>query len=640
VDNVTTLFATSPERSRLLQEFRSADPAEREQAISKAARYLEPQALGPLLAESAEANVRNAALEALVRQGPYARDYLRQLAEGEDAEIAMFCVQALSRLPDPNSAPILVMLLAHEDTNVALASIEALGLLRSNEAVPALLGILRDDEDLWRRCAAVRSLGQIGNVQALPAVLDLTHDSMMREQAIESLGGFCRPDAVGALLEMLTEATTQSGRDLALKALGKALDRLVDADDESATEIVDSWEPGAALVEYLDKTLGMPDADLARAAGHTVLLRGLEPLFAKVVRRASNDEELTWIRDLFRLRADLARPALHELLRHDDPRVRAGTAEVALLEHAFAPALMSLMDDPDEQVRFAAFRAIGRSALTAAIPALLERLGASDEREREASAEALAGMPVDELDGLACLLEPSGSKPAVLAALRVAREVPSKRWCEPALAGCRVSDPDVRLAAVKAVGAMDCANLHHELLALLDDPLDAVRAEVVEYLIRHDGPETVEALMKLLDRDDLTRYHAIRGLGRLRAGEASERLRDLYPIAATHEQLGIISALIRVRPPWIVEFLERGYSEADGDVRRAAAEGLARVATADEFARLLDMADDEDWSIRAFSVQALGRHGGTVARGALLNLARDVDPLVARSAREVLDDDD
>jgi len=384
----------------------------------------------------------------------------------------------------------------------------------------------------------------------------------------------------------------------------------------------------------------MPDVDLARAAGRAAVLRRLRPLFARLARRASNAEELGWIRDLFRRHATHVSPALHDLLRDEDPRVRAGTAEVAAFDDALAPVLLGLMDDDDEKVRHAALRAVGRGRFTDAVPALLARLDSDDDVERDTAVEALAGMPAKALEAVESLLDPTGPKHRVLAALRVARDVPCERWAPALLAGCRSADADVRLAAVKAAGAIDGVELQRELRPLLDDPVEAVRAEVAEFLIHQEGPDTVEALMGLLDREDLTRYHAIRGLGRLRARDSADRLRAIYPEAALHEKLGIISALTRVRPPWIVDFLGQSYAESDGDVRRAAAEGLARFAESENLGRLLDMANDEDWSIRAFSARALGELGSNIAKSALLNLARDVEPLVAQTAREVLGDGD
>ncbi|HXI19566.1 MAG TPA: hypothetical protein VNH46_00690, partial [Gemmatimonadales bacterium] len=61
------------DRDRLILDALSdADPAIRDLAVAWAARCLEPAVLVPLVAEEADAALRNAALAALERQGPYA----------------------------------------------------------------------------------------------------------------------------------------------------------------------------------------------------------------------------------------------------------------------------------------------------------------------------------------------------------------------------------------------------------------------------------------------------------------------------------------------------------------------------------------------------------------------------------------
>jgi HEAT repeat protein len=52
---------------------------------------------------------------------------------------------------------------------------------------------------------------------------------------------------------------------------------------------------------------------------------------------------------------------------------------------------------------------------------------------------------------------------------------------------------------------------------------------------------------------------------------------------------------------------------------------------------LVGLAEDADWDIRNSAARGLGRLGTADARAALLGLARDVESVVAATARAALD---
>jgi HEAT repeat protein len=72
-------------------------------------------------------------------------------------------------------------------------------------------------------------------------------------------------------------------------------------------------------------------------------------------------------------------------------------------------------------------------------------------------------------------------------------------------------------------------------------------------------------------------------------------------------------------------------------MRRAAAQGLSDVAGLDHLPVLLTLADDADWDIRNSAARGLGRIGTPEAHTALLALARDVESVVAATARAALE---
>ena len=64
--------------------------------------------------------------------------------------------------------------------------------------------LLLEGRDAWERSSAARVLGQIGSSASLPALIEALHDSdsIVRKQAVTSLGQLKQPAAIGALLDV------------------------------------------------------------------------------------------------------------------------------------------------------------------------------------------------------------------------------------------------------------------------------------------------------------------------------------------------------------------------------------------------------------------------------------------------------
>jgi HEAT repeat protein len=144
-------------------------------------------------------------------------------------------------------------------------------------------------------------------------------------------------------------------------------------------------------------------------------------------------------------------------------------------------------------------------------------------------------------------------------------------------------------------------------------------------------------MVALLGTADSLRFHVIRALGHCRAPSAAEPLRSLYSRCGPHEQLQIVWSLIRIAPPWIAAFLRERLGESSLEMRRAAAQGLSEVAGIDQLPVLIPLATDADWNIRNEAARALGRLGTPETRAVLLTLVRDVESVVAATARASLE---
>ncbi len=623
----------------------------RERAIRLAARYIEPHVLGELVADQVNAIRRNAAISAIERQGPYAVPHLRTMLASPDLDTVMFSLQMLSRIGDPLAVHGIVPLAQHADPNVAQCAIEALGELRHREAVPTLLQLLASD--LWLQLAAIDALGKIGDPAAVGPLVALIPDSIVAEPAVIALQRLAAPESLGALLGRLQIVSELPLRDALLLALGVVIDLHPDpvpvAVRCSASLELNS---SAGLLRYLGEILrweaataapagSEPVADardlpsLLRAATAVTVVAGLGQLYPAVLTRVAQDEEAAWIVGLFRRHPVALTPALGELLRHPDLRVRRG----ALLAGAFVSDDLVLVTahlrDADAMVRAAACRALGLIGEPKTSGLLIQRLFEGDPAEQAAAVEALAEFPADALEPLDVCLGPSVPPEVVIAALKVLsrRGVPRFEARIAELAHHPL--PAIRKAAIRAAAQLPGTRPEVLLIRALADDHQPIRVEALDLLVKRDQDRTIPTLAALLQTGDSLRAHVIRALGQMRALEAAPNLETLYDKCARHEQVEIVRAMSRIGGLRAPEFLRARLSESP-EIRRAAARGLAGLADRTHLPLLITLAGDPDWHIRVEAARALGRLQMAECQTPLLTLARDVEPAVATMAREAL----
>jgi HEAT repeat protein len=197
--------------------------------------------------------------------------------------------------------------------------------------------------------------------------------------------------------------------------------------------------------------------------------------------------------------------------------------------------------------------------------------------------------------------------------------------------------PGIRLSALRAAARASGSRPEVALLRALADRHIPIQAEALELLVRRGGDKSVATLVAMLGTANSLRFHVIRALGQCRAQTAATRLRGLFPECGPHEQLQIVSSLIRIAPAWLPEFLLGRLESPDLDMRRAAAQGLAETAGFEHVSVLRALADDPDWDIRHSAARGLGRLRTAETRDVLLTLARDVESVVAATARAALE---
>lgn len=618
-------------------------PAVRERAIRLAARYLEPGVLAELVADEANAVRRNAAIVALERQGPYAVPQLQAMLHHPQTDVVMFALQVLSRIGDPGAARAILPLARHADLNVAQSAIEALGQLRSGEAVPALLELLGGE--LWLQLAAIDALGAIGDPRAVGPLVSLVPDSVVAEPALQALQRLAAPEALEPLLGRLTIVRERALLDALLLAVGVVIDLHPDP-GPAALQLAEELAlgHGEEVVRYLEQLLrddapaeGQEAGDLLRAAAALAVVARLDALLPHVLIRVAAPEGAPWAEALFRRHPQALRGSLEALLGHENPRIRRGTLLAAGFEPGELSSLAHFLSDPEPEVRAAACRALAETGVAEVAPLLAERLRGGEPVERNAAVQAFTLLPAQALAELAPCLAPGATEELTLRALDALAARPHALFEARLLELAASRSIEMRRGALRAVARLAGSKAEVTLIRALADRDLPVQIEALELLVRRGGDKAEATLLAMLGARDSLRYHVIRALGHLKAAKAATRLRSLYPECGPYERVEIVWALIRIAPPDLAEFLLARLAEPETELRRVAAHGMAELADPAHLPLLATLAGDPDWNVRNEAARGLGLLRLERCRPGLLTLVRDVEPVVARTARKALD---
>jgi HEAT repeat protein len=564
-------------------------------------------------------------------------------------DVVMFALQMLARMGDASVVSSVLPLARHADSNIAQSAIEALGQLRSAEAVPCLLEML--DRDLWLQLAAIDALGEIGSPAAVPPLIALVPDSILAEPAVRALQRIAEPESLEPMIQRLLIVSEQPLRDAMLLVIGVVIDLHPDPvpvaiQYNGQIEL----DPSHGLLGYLDEIIkaksaaeiGEPTGDardgesLLRAATALIAVAGLRSLFAPVLISIATDEGVSWAEGIFRRHPTALSPALPELLRHPDSRVRRGALLAGTFEAEDLPRVLENLEDADVQVRAAACRALGMIGEVESVLPLIHRLQHGEPPEQAAAVDALGEFPAESLHPLEPCLGSETGEPVLAGALQVLGKRGVVRFESRIIEFTRHRSAIVRRAAITAAAQLPGPRAEVVLIRALADRERAIQVEALDLLVKRDQGRTVPTLAALLGAGDSFRHYVIRALGHMRAVEAIPKLEGLYGQCGPHEQVEIMQALIRIGGPGVVAFLKARLNEPEQEIRRLAARGLATLADPAQFTLLLTLATDTDWCIRDEAARGLGLLAMAECREPLLELVRDVEPVVAMTARAAL----
>lgn len=254
--------------------------------------------------------------------------------------------------------------------------------------------------DAWERSSAARTLGQVGSPSSLTFLIEALHDpdSVVRNQAVSSLGALKMPAAIGALLDIArrhpdipASLLSQTLSACSVESLGYL--------DSSTTEtpLLAEGQVGADLPEFEpfksfeDLPEGSEDAELTDALGQ--------------LENADDQTRGRVVQQLGMHHAQRSVSALSSMVINDlDPAVRAAAvSSLGAIDHesVFAPVLIGLADE-SRIVRAAAARTLTSLHFDRA-DAYVRVMEASDQEtlQRVARACISTGLAAQAVDRLA-----------------------------------------------------------------------------------------------------------------------------------------------------------------------------------------------------------------------------------------------
>ncbi|MDH3199795.1 MAG: HEAT repeat domain-containing protein [Myxococcales bacterium] len=493
------------------------------------------------LVDTDNIGLRNASIEVLGLIGQGAADKFAAACQASDTGVRKFLIEAMGKTRDPQMVDHLQTVLRGSDTNAAAAAVEALVRIGGARAEGLLKGQLATP-DLFLRISIVEGLTRLGTQISWRELSPAVEDAIVRRISAELLGRTGDPQALEFLLELATDASTQTSA-ASIRSIGQLVDKAESHRDALVDRLSASDESfRKALYEGL---LHGDTATRSSAAYLSVLCKdesSLEAVLQAVADDVACTDTLAALREWG---GSLVEPLL--LQRRAEPRVWALALELAS-ELSYSRADEVAVETRDrvrsvierdliegsDPVRAAAAESLRWWGDPRDCQALVECLNSSSHLVRAAatsSLEALAKRVPDaveaalaraDLEGpggadIALVLSRIGSEGAVelLKQGLHSGEARTRRAAVQALAMADATDVaqligyavvdediDVQIAAVRTLGKMRTAEANPPLQTALDSPFPPIRAEAALALGRRDAGAAIPQIRALLQDEE------------------------------------------------------------------------------------------------------------------------------------------
>src|SRR5437588_11834 len=357
--------------------------------------------------------------------------------------------------------------------------------------------------DAWERSSAARTLGQIKSQTSLTFLIEALHDvdSVVRNQAVTSLGLLKMPAAIGALLDIARRHS-----DIPATLLSESLS----ACSVESLSFLDAPWPDGALFSHA--SANGPD-DLERFDSFRDLPAGADDAeLTQVLSQSDGADEQTRIsvaRQLASYPVQLSVSALTSMAINDPESAVRSAAVISLgsIDHesVFAPVLIALADE-SRIVRAAAARTLSSLHLDRAdaYVRVLETAD-SDMLQRVARACIQTGIVAQGVDRLA-----SEDRHQAFEAFSLFSLLARANETEPIMNVIEThQDEEARLCAVRVLNVAGQAALVPKLREIVgkESMTESVRTAVLEVLYKLDQDEPLMHL-EASDNEPMTLHNS------------------------------------------------------------------------------------------------------------------------------------
>jgi len=548
-----------------------------------------------------------------------------------DEEVRRLAVERIEVLGRDEVLPRLVERLGDSDWRVRKAAVRRMAACREPDlAARLLVDALADGENPGRRNAAVEALVELGE-KAVDALVASCRDADadVRKFVVDALAGIGSESALAALLERLGDGdpNVRAAAADALGAIGggdarRALREKATCIDEDPLVRFSALHALDTLEEPLraDELAAVLDDPMLGPAGLGLLGRcdddpgALEALVKGLVSgvRAARESAMRAVLRLVEHLDGAAAASLRERL-----------ASLAGAEPEVTRAAIERLEDCDLGTQMALVQFLGliRSP-DAVIPVL--QLGRDEALAPVTlgALEQIGAAAVEQIDAAWGELD-VGCRGAACAVLG---RIADARSRERLLGALDDADPSLRAAAARALASVGAEAALAPLVRRLqlmatdetlegDDELRALTDAIVELA----GPDAEEARSReavallasgLADADDASRLRGARVLGAIARDGDADLVTRLLKDPSPEVRRAAVDAIARLASDRTPEPLHLAIADEAPSVRIAAAQALGASPSPKVFEDLRRLADDEDARVRAVAVKAIGLRFG------------------------------
>jgi len=468
------------------------------------------------------------------------------LKSNADRKAKADACMALSHVATKKSVPVLAGLLANEElAHMARYALEPIKDPSVDEALRDALGKLKGKF----RVGVIGSIGVRRDAKAVPALAGLLmdQDAHTAQGAARALGSLGIPEAVKALMD--AKAKVPSGNRLALQeGLLRGAEALLKAGKkEDAQGIYDALRKDKDAAHQV-RTAALRGAVLARGeAGIPLLLE------------AWRDEDYRLATAAARTGMELPGQAVTKALADElgklsvDKQILMTKVLGVRGDAAATPALVALVKNGKKEARMAALRALPEVGGSEAVPLLLGLL--NDPEVGGMARDMLAAMPGTSVDAaIAPMLEDKDPKTRLFA-IDLAAQRNLKGAMPQLMQAAEDADEKVRAAAIKALGKMAG---------------EAEFAALVDLLLKAKTPAEIGAYENTL-ASICTRE--ARG-GGVTPAACVEPLCAAVSKAEKAPKLALLGVMRTARGPKVLEAVKSAAKDADPEVKAAAIRAL------------------------------------------------------------------